>query len=110
MYYSIARNLEYKIDCYRCNRPLSVAVQFSLDGITVSIGRYCAKYYGIVWTPRVGPYADDPEMYRRAIEIFRQLHYNTNHHIYPRWPEGWQEIKDAIRSVAWKRAAYEAQK
>lgn len=111
MFYTILRNLDYKVDCARCNAPLSVGVQFAHEGKSIVVGRECAKYFGITWTPKVGPCADDPETFKGAVEIFRQMRYNTNHKIFPRWPGGWetcQTIKEELGSIAWNRAMKES--
>ena len=73
MFYTIQRNLDFKIDCARCHTPLSVGVQFTQNNKLITVGRECAKHYGIVWTQKVGPCADDPEMLKKAVEIFREL-------------------------------------
>lgn len=107
MYYTILRNLDFKTDCFRCHVPLSVGVQFIHNGKLILVGRECAKHFGIVWTPKVGPCANDPEMFNKAVEIINTMRYNTDHNIHPRWPGGWEvclSVKEALGYLAWQRA------
>lgn len=104
MFYTIVHSPEYKLDCKRCGSPLVHAVQFISDGELVTVGRECAKHYGIIWTAKIGPLADDPEMFQRAIEVWMGKKAD-----YPRyrWPGGWsacQPVKDALGSRRWNEA------
>ncbi len=100
MFYSIIRSDGQELVCDRCGRFLSVAVEFDLDGRQMRVGRECARHFGIVWTPKVGPCADDAEMFTQAVAIWQfksQPPY--------RWPtRNWQAVRDALGSVAWKKA------
>jgi hypothetical protein len=104
--YTIVHDPEFRLDCARCGRPLAHAVQFVLDGELVTVGRECAKHYGITWTAKIGPLADDPETYRLAVECHRQ--HGANWRTGYQWPDGWQGIKEALGTEAWWRAAKEA--
>jgi hypothetical protein len=109
MLYSIIHDLEYKEECHRCGTPLSVGVRFLFNGEEIIVGRECAKHYGITWTATVGPMAEDPTTFNQAIEIFRIKRADSKHG-YP-WPGGWDDcklIKDALGTIAWKKAMYYA--
>ena len=102
-----ARDNETMMFCDRCGASLVHGVQFFCNGERIMVGRECAKHYGIVWTPSVGPCADDPETYRLAVALHARR--NADRPAY-RWPDGWQELRDALGSIAWKRAQIEASK
>ena len=99
--YFIIRDSESTMSCDRCGAELSVGVRFDWHGKDVTVGRSCARHYGIVWTPKVGPCADDPLMYQRALDLHRTRNADAPRY---RWPEDWQEIRDALGSIAWRRA------
>lgn len=104
MFYTIVHSSEFKLDCKRCGRPLAHAVQFNKDGELVTVGRECAKHYGITWTAKIGPAADDPEMFRKAVEIWTAKRNDRPRY---RWPNGWgtcQKIKDALGTEKWNEA------
>lgn len=104
MFYTVVHSPEYKLDCKQCGRPLAHAVQFVQDGELVTVGRKCAKHYGIKWTEKVGPAADDPEMFQRAVEIWATKRDDAPRY---RWPNGWeacQPVKDALGYEKWNKA------
>lgn len=97
----ILRDLE-KTTCERCGANLSVGVQFTHDNREIIVGRECAKHYGITWTAKVGPLADDAEMFARAVEIFH-YHNRPPYH----WLNGWDycaQVKNALGAIAWNKA------
>jgi len=104
-YYSIIRDSESMLFCDRCGAYLAVGVCFDWHGEALTVGRTCARHYGITWTKAVGPCADDPDVYQRAVALHRQRGEDRPAY---RWPDGWQALRDALGSIAWKRAQNEA--
>lgn len=93
MYYSIlhAKDTGESYTCRRCGRELSVAVRFIYDGELVTVGRECAKHFGIEWTTAYGPGAEDRQMLRSALDAQMVDRHN-------RWVMSYSE-RQAIREA-----------
>ena len=104
MFYTIVHSPEFKLDCKRCGSPLAHAVQFINGGELITVGRECAKHFGIKWTAKIGPAADDSEMFQKAVEIWTAKRNDAPRY---RWPGGWQNcqlVKEALGSLKWNEA------
>lgn len=108
------KDYDYKItlECRECGRPLLHAVLWRTNNEIddcFMVGRKCARKYGVVWTAKVGPMADDPQTFQRAIEIWTNKRLRERRKL-SRLPDGgvwesdWENVKMALGTIKWKEA------